>query len=288
VSMNRRVSTTQKCGPPPSLLRSAGLLPALLWPFVLSHFPSLVGIIGIHGLKGLEGIRPEILLIHNATRADHECFYPRNLIFGRRGHKAEPTDHCASDDEIYFTSGRGRALLRQHFEVVTVIRLTLFGIALRESIGHLFANRAGPGSIRIFPGQTIVLSRRADDLLRILIYFGVIMFLLRIFFLRIIEPATDRDCIEFIRANAAVQNFFLANLCIAYPLTLSFYDRNRQREVILPDFHNGVVALLFERTLFLCLLRKCNRAVLVLHGIFRSDKVVALGPEDFLQRSLIE
>src|SRR5947208_8028937 len=110
----------------------------------------------------------------------------------------------SSDHEIYFSSGRSRTLLLQHFEIVTAIRFALVAIALFESFGHLFADRTAPGSIRIFPGQTIVFSGGADDLLRILIHFGIIMLLLRIFLLRIIEPATDRDRVELIRAYTAV------------------------------------------------------------------------------------
>src|SRR5947208_9358594 len=59
----------------------------------------------------------------------------------------------SSDHEIYFSSGRSRTLLLQHFEIVTAIRFALVAIALFESFGHLFADRTAPGSIRIFPGQ---------------------------------------------------------------------------------------------------------------------------------------
>src|SRR5438046_5003438 len=145
-----------------------------------------------------------MLLLSDAMGPVHERFPAAHAIFFRRGRKAEPADHCSSDHEIYFTPRRSRTLLLQHFEIVTVIWFGFVGIALFESFGHPFANRAAPSSIRIFPGQTIVFSGCADDLLRILIYFGIIMLLLRIFLLRIIEPATDRDRIELIRAYTAV------------------------------------------------------------------------------------
>src|SRR5207248_11359612 len=139
-----------------------------------------------------------------AISPDHQRLNTGSELFCRGGDTAEPADHCASDQEIYFTSGRTRTLLLQHFEIVTVIRFAPLRVALLKSFGHLFANRAAPGSISIFPGQTVVLSRHADNLLRILIYFGIVMFLLRILLLRIIEPATDRDCVQFIRADTTV------------------------------------------------------------------------------------
>src|SRR5205809_3494255 len=126
-----------------------------LGPIIVGHFPRLVGVKGIHRLKGLQGIWSEILLKNDAIGPDHERFHSGHAIFRWRGRKAEPAKHCASDDEICFTSGCSRTLLFQHFEIVTTIRFALVGIALFESFGHVFANRAAPGSIRIFPSQTM-------------------------------------------------------------------------------------------------------------------------------------
>src|SRR6476620_5024958 len=187
-----------------SLLVSCAALFFFLGPVVSGWFPSLVRIIGVHGLKGLEGIWPEIFLIHNAIRADHECLAPRNPTFCRRGHERESANHRSPDDEIGFTAGRSRALLLQHLEIITVIRLRALCVTLLKSFSDFFSHWTAPSAVRILPGEAILLARCANNALRILIHLRIIMLLLRIFLLRIIKPATDRDCVEFIRANTAV------------------------------------------------------------------------------------
>src|SRR5438477_10933070 len=133
------------------LLASLLRLLVFLRPLVFSHFPGLVGVKGIHPLEGLHRVRSKILFVNDAVSSDHECLHSGHAIFCRRGRKAEPADHRASDHEIYFTPRRSRTLLLQHFEIVTVIRLTLIAVALLQGLGDFLANRTAPGSIRIFP-----------------------------------------------------------------------------------------------------------------------------------------
>src|SRR4029077_15973682 len=84
-------------------------------------------------------------------------------------------------------------------------------------------------------------SGSADDSLRILIHFGIVVLFQSVFLLRFHESATDRDRIQFIRSDAPVQNFFATNLHIEHPFSLLLYNRNRKREFIVTDRNDGAV-----------------------------------------------
>ena len=136
-----------------------------------------------------------------------------------------------------------------------------------------------------------MLARCADNALRVLIHLRIVVFLLRIFVLRFIEPATDRDRVQLVCADPAIQNFFLTDLRVEEPFPLLFHDRNWARVVLLTDHENRVIGFLFidiDRALFLRLFSKRDRAVLILNRIVGADDLVAVGSEDLLQRGLIE
>src|SRR4029434_5469546 len=100
----------------------------------------------------------------------------------------------------------------QNLEVVTVIGLTLVGVALLQGSGDPLCDGASPRSIGIPPCKTILLTRRTDDFLRELIHFSIVMFLQVIFALRFDITTADLDGVQFIGTNAPEKNFLAASI----------------------------------------------------------------------------
>src|SRR5438270_11736154 len=116
-----------------------------------------------------------------------------------------------------------------------MVRLVLVGVALFESLGCCFADRASPCAIRILPCQTIMFPWRADDSLCVLIHGRIIVLFLGVFFLCFDKAVAHLDRVEFIGADAPAQNLIAAGLGVEVPLSLIFDDRNRNRKIIVTD-----------------------------------------------------
>jgi hypothetical protein len=100
----------------------------------------------------------------------------------------------------------------QNLEEISVIGLTPIRIALRQSLGNSFSNRASPASIGILPGKTILFPCSTDDPLRVLIHFGSIMLFLGILFLRLDISPADLNHIQFVGAYASKENLLTTSL----------------------------------------------------------------------------
>src|SRR4029453_9687374 len=175
-----------------------------LWPVVVGTMPGLVGIIPLHALECLERIRPEIFFVNHPIWTDHECLHARNAILGRCSSQREPSDHRPFHYEIHFALRSGRSLSLQHLEIITMIWLPTLGVALLKSFGDFLANWSAPCSVGVSPGEPIMFAGRANDFLGVLVNFRIVVFLLRIFMLRVNKPATDRDRVQLVRPNAPV------------------------------------------------------------------------------------
>ena len=56
-------------------------------------------------------------------------------------------------------------------------------------------------------------------------------------------PVTNLDGIQFIGADAAIQDFFAACRGVEKPLAARLHKRNREREFVVADHKNGAVGL---------------------------------------------
>src|SRR6476646_8919728 len=84
-------------------------------------------------------------------------------------------------------------------------------------------------------------TRSTYDSLRVLIYWGTVVLFLGVLPLCFHEPATNRNSIQFVRADPASQDFITAGLGIKQPLILSLDDRNRHREIVVPHHQDNAI-----------------------------------------------
>src|SRR6185436_16058355 len=117
---------------------------------------------------------------------------------------------------------------------IAVIRLAL-GVALRDRTSDRLANRPAPGAVGVFPGQPILLARRTDDLLRVLVHAVALAASERVVLLCIDVTATNRNRVQFIGANAAVEELLAAGCCVERPPARSLHDWNGERPVLVAD-----------------------------------------------------
>src|SRR5205814_9680243 len=111
----------------------------------------------------------------------------------------------AASHEIHLSHGRRRSLPLYHLEIVTMIRLTsLCLVAFFQGFRDFFSNRPFPGSVGVLPCQTIVFAKRAEDSLRVLVHFGVIVFFLSILVLCLDETTTNLNGVQFVLADAPI------------------------------------------------------------------------------------
>ena len=99
-------------------------------------------------------------------------FHSSNPVVRRCGDKGKATNHCSANHEIHFAHRCSRSLPFQNLEEVTMVgRLWLAGVTFLQRLSHFRPDRPVPAAIFILPGQTVVLAGRANNLLRVLIYF---------------------------------------------------------------------------------------------------------------------
>src|SRR5262249_53121135 len=131
-----------------------------------------------------------------------------------------------------------RSLAFQHLEEIAVIRLIAIGIAARNCGGDLFTNGTIPGAVGVLPRQAILLTRCADDSLRVLIqavYFlghGVIILCLDI-------AAADFDRVEFIPSYATLEQLLLSGFSVEIPMGGDLFYRDWKWPVFIADDQRG-------------------------------------------------
>src|SRR4030095_11107817 len=105
------------------------------------------------------------------------------------------------------------------------------------------------------------------------------------------EAATNRDRVQFIRADATVKYFSSAFLRIKGPFAVSFYQRNGKRKVIVADRNAGAIRIFLidlDRQLLLRFLGKDLRFLLVCYRIFGTNDIFAGRAEGHFGRGWIE
>ena len=261
------------------------------WSVLQDRAPALVRVEALHRPEGLERLRAEVLLPDDSVVADEERLHAGLLVVRRRRDEGEATDHRALDDEVELAERRRRALPLQDLEVVAVVRLVLVPVALRDRAGDLLAHRSAPGAVRVLPGETVLLSRGADDLLRVLVHARAVAALRGVLVLRLDEAPADLDGVELVPADAAEEDLPPACDGVETPRAPGLDDRNRQGPLALACDQRGLLRVLRigrDDELLASLRGELRRLVPVLDGVLRDHEVDPLGPEDRLERLDVE
>src|SRR5947207_826423 len=200
--------------------------------------PALVRIETIHALKDLQRLGAEIFFIDHTVLADQERLHAGVPVLGRRSDQREPANHHALDHIIQLAQRRRRSLAFQHFEKVAVIRFAAVRIAADNSGRDLLADGAVPGAVSFLPGQTVLLPFGADDSLRVLVH-AVYFFREGILMLRLDVTMTDFNRVQFVAADAAIQEFLPSGFRVEEPALADSYDRHGKRPILLADNQTG-------------------------------------------------
>src|SRR5690348_4657760 len=99
-----------------------------------------------------------------------------------------------------------------------MIRLCAACVALFNRSGDVFPDWTTPGAVGVLPRQPILLTRSADDALRILVYVVKLPLTGGIFVLGFHVSAADFNRVQFIGADAAVKEFLFAGFAVEKPL----------------------------------------------------------------------
>jgi hypothetical protein len=124
-------------------------------------------------------------------------------------------------------------------KIVAVEGVALCRVPFYKVLGYRLTDWASPITIWVFPGQSILLSRRADKSLRILIHSGVVVDLIRVVLLGFYITAANSDGFEFVGADAPVQNFLDACLGIEIPAPL--FLRDWKWPLFVPNGKDGAI-----------------------------------------------
>jgi hypothetical protein len=145
--------------------------------------------------------------------------------------------------------------------------------------------------VGITPHQSVLLARRADDPLRVLIDHRAIVPLDGIFMLCRRVPMARLDGIEFVPADAAIENLGAPRRGIEPPPAPLLDDWNGHRPVLRPHDQGGdprIRGIAQDTGLHPGLLRKIAGVVPVLHRVVSDHEVLAIGPEHRHHRCDVE
>src|SRR6201987_6111291 len=204
-------------------------------PAVIRGSPCFVRVVELHLPEDFKCVGTRVLLVNNAVKAHDERLHARNPVLRRRSGKSKPSDHRASDDEAHLAKRSSRALPFQNLEVVTVVGLALVCVALLQSLGNPLGNGTPQATVGVIPDKPVVFARGTDDALGILIYFGIVVLLQRVFLLCIHVSPTYLDGIQFIGTDAPVEHLPTAGLGVEQPLVAFLDKRDRQRPTVIAN-----------------------------------------------------
>src|SRR6476661_703634 len=194
--------------------------------------PGLVRVEALHLLKLIESLETEIILVDDAVVADYERLHAGHAVLGRGGDQGETPDHHTFHYEIHFAERSGGSLSLQNFEEITVVGLGSAGVALFDRASDLFTDGTAPRAVGVLPGQTILLAWGTDNTLGILVHVVPFAWLKGIIMLRFHVAAADLNRVQFVSADAAVDELLTAGLAIKKPLATALHDRHRERPVL--------------------------------------------------------
>ena len=197
--------------------------------------PGYVGVEALHLFELFECIWAEVLLVDNAVVADHERLYTGDAVFGGRGDESEAADHDSFDDVVEFSERGGGALSFEDFEEVTVIGRFSGVVTLCDGASSLFADWALPLTVGSLPGEAVLFTGSADDALSVLVYAIELARSEGVGVLGFDEAVANLDGIEFVGADAAVEEFLLASLGVKGPFAIDFDDGCGEGPALIAD-----------------------------------------------------
>src|SRR5215204_5685198 len=112
-----------------------------------------------------------------------------------------------------------------------MVWLELVGIALSDHSRDRLAHRALPTPVAVLPGQTIMLSRRADNALRVLVHLGAIVQCAGVRPLSLHVAATDLNSVELVLPYAADEDLVRPGLGVETPGGTVLHNGDGQRPV---------------------------------------------------------
>ena len=255
---------------------------------LLHRCPGLVRIEAISALKELKCLRPKIFFPDDAVLTHHETLDAGVSILGRRSEQGKAADHLALDHVVQFSQRRGWALALEHFKEIPVIRFVAIRVPSGDRRRDFLTDWSIPSSVSVLPRETVLLSGRADDPLRVLIH-AVSFLRNRIFVLCLDIAAADFDRVQLIAADAAKQKFLSACFGVKVPTVARLNDGHRHRPIVVADDDLRTRLRLVVLEMHLCArLRRKRLAILLIARRFAGmNNVIAAGPEDFGERSFV-
>src|SRR5262245_6338326 len=172
-----------------------------------------------------------------------------------------------------------------------MVWLRTAGVALLDRAGNFFANRSGPTTVGILPGQTILFAWSAYNALGVLIRTVAIALLKCIFVLCFHVATANIDSVQLIASDASVEEFLTASLGIKRPFGTPLHDWHRERPIFIADEEEGAVP--FSRIhgdtlLFSSLCCEVRSSPPVLWVFTGKNDVLAIRTENFLERALVK
>src|SRR6266850_5350878 len=116
-----------------------------------------------------------------------------------------------------------------------MVRLGAARIPLFDRTGNFFADRTFPGALVVLPCQTILLTGRANDALGVLVYVVTLMGLKSVFMLGLHVTVANLNGVQFIRADAAVEEFLAACFGVKRPFVTLLHERHGERPILIAD-----------------------------------------------------
>src|SRR5262249_99744 len=145
--------------------------------------------------------------------------------------------------------------------------------------------------IRILPGEAILRAGSAYDVLRVLVHIVPFAFPECVFILCIHVVVADGNDVQFVGADAPVEEFLPSGFRVEVPLVTPLYKGHGERPVRVADDDKGTAPFLRVRRdtlLFASLGRETGSPLPVLGKLTSKNNAVPVGTEDSLEPGLVE
>jgi hypothetical protein len=141
------------------------------------------------------------------------------------------------------------------------------------------------------PSQAILLAGSADDALGVLVHVVSLALLVRVVVLRFYVALADFNGVQFIGADAAIEEFLAAGFGVKVLFVTPLYNRHGERPVFVTHEEECAVPILRihgNAFLFVGLGSKISGVLPVLRQLAAEYDVLAIGPKNLNERSLVE
>src|SRR6516164_9714009 len=172
-----------------------------------------------------------------------------------------------------------------------MVRLRTGGVALIERAGNLFANRTGPTTVCVLPSQPILFPGGAYNALGVLVHRVAFAWLQCIFNLRFDVAVADVNGIQFIAADATVEQLLAACFGIEIPFATQLYQWGGEWPVFIAHQKKRPVPGLWigsNAFLFTGLRSEVGGSLTVLRVLTRENDIVAIRTENFFERAYVK